>query len=475
MNREIVETAYWNARVDEKDRDKGSFELYYSRFLHVVRNVISTHAENRKETTPKLSESLQRALICQWQRISLRTLIFEMNVSERCGELGDGSKEERYNCYAEEFLSSEKYLRQLYQDYPVLYECLMQTTVQSVRGIVDVLERFAVDKDEINRRFFPDHPAQSIRKLDGGESDSHNEGQKVYILELDNGKKLVYKPRSLRVDEAWEAFLQWVTVHLAIPYWWNKTWNRGGYGWCEWVETKTCEVYEELERYYLRNGILLCVSYLLGTEDLHYENLIACGEYPIVVDLEMAVGSRGSRGTDESGSEAERVFRESVLQTGILPLYAWNEDGEGVNVGAINGNGGQLVPLSMPVIVQTGTTDMHVEYRQPTMGEGKNLATWKGTFIEPVEFLEKIETGFAKAYRFLMENKKEAMKRLKGFQNAPVRYLIRDTQQYAMLLLVSYLPDYLMNKTERESILKNIAYKQPGQTTKEQEWKKTGI
>ena len=470
MNQKITEAQYWNLHKDERDVDKGSFEPFYERFLHVVQSMVSIHAESLKETAPELSESLQTALIRQWQRISLRTLIFEMKVCERFGELGNGSKKEKYSYYAGELLQSEPYLRQLYKDYPVLYECLMLATSQAVSSIGEAIERFAADKEGINRRFFPDCPAQRIQTLNGGESDSHKGGRKVYILELDNGEKLVYKPRSLRVDEAWEAFLQWVTQNIGVPYWWNKAWNRGEYGWCGWVEAKTCQTYEELEKYYLRNGILLCISYLLGTEDLHYENLIAHGEYPVVVDLEMAVGSRGNRGADKSGNEAERVFRESVLQTGLLPLYAWNEEGEGVNVGAINGNGGQLVPLSMPVIVQTGTTDMHIEYRQPTMGEGKNLATWKGTFIEPVEFLEKIETGFADAYRFLMENKKEAAKRLDEFRNAPMRYLIRDTQQYAMLLLTAYGPDYLVDQEARRAILKNIEYIQPGQGSEGQDW-----
>ena len=53
----------------------------------------------------------------------------------------------------------------------------------------------------------------------------------------------------------------------------------------------------------------------------------------------------------------ERLYMESVLQTGLLPLYTWNSEGKGVNVGAINGKGGQLVPLSMPVVVNPGILD----------------------------------------------------------------------------------------------------------------------
>ena len=33
-------------------------------------------------------------------------------------------------------------------------------------------------------------------------------------------------------------------------------------------------------------GIIICVNYILRTNDLHYENIIAHGEFPVIVDLE---------------------------------------------------------------------------------------------------------------------------------------------------------------------------------------------
>lgn len=32
--------------------------------------------------------------------------------------------------------------------------------------------------------------------------------------------------------------------------------------------------------------IIICVNYILRTNDLHYENIIAHGEFPVIVDLE---------------------------------------------------------------------------------------------------------------------------------------------------------------------------------------------
>lgn len=131
----------------------------------------------------------------------------------------------------------------------------------------------------------------------------------------------------------------------------------------------------------------------------------------MIVDLEMAVGSCGVR-SGEGLSGTERLYRESVLQTGLLPLYTWNSQGKGVNVGAINGRGGQLVPLSMPVVVNPGTVRMHIEYRQPRMKEGNNLATLEGEFLEPYEFLGEIQSGFRDAYVFLTGNREKTSEKL---------------------------------------------------------------
>ena len=269
------------------------------------------------------------------------------------------------------------------------------------------------------------------------------------ILEADNGEKLVYKPRSLAIDEEYTAFLGWVFRGLGVPFWWNCAWDRASYGWCQWVSGSACHSREELERYYYRNGILLCVSYLLGSEDIHYENLIACGEYPVIVDLEMIVGSRGM-GQDREMGNTERFYRESVLQTGLLPLYTWNRDGEGINVSAINGKGGQLASVKVPMVAEPGTINMHIEYRKPETGEGKNLAVLEGEFIEPAEFLEEIQRGFEDAYGFLSGRKREVWEKLWQFRNADVRYVVRDTQMYFMLLQAMGHPDML---TDRKSVV----------------------
>ncbi|MBQ8813543.1 MAG: type 2 lantipeptide synthetase LanM family protein [Lachnospiraceae bacterium] len=446
MNMQL-EQIYWQVSCEVVD--DGVFLPFYFHFVEVLKTSLSRYCETKGLTVPNFDAELVKSIIGQLKRISLRTLILEMNLSERCGELVGKDGKEMYHFYVNQKVSNNEYLQEIYKIYPELYKALFQELERCMRNIRSVLEKFEQDKTEINKSFFAANPAHFIRKIGGGDSDSHNGGKRVYWVELDNGERIVYKPRSLAIDKMFQEFVGYVSNGCGIGYQWNNLLDKTEYGWCSWVKKKDCDTRRELEDYYFRIGILLCITYLLGAEDMHYENLIANGEFPILVDLEMGVGCRGIVEDKIGFGAINKVYRESVLHTGILPLYAWNEKGEGVNVGAMNGRGGQLCPIKMPVVVETGTTNMHIEYRQPVMAESKNLAMMNGTFIEPYEFLEQIQAGFEAAYLMIVGDKEKISEWIDEFGKVPVRYLFRETQQYAMMLNSSYHPQYLMSRTER--------------------------
>jgi type 2 lantibiotic biosynthesis protein LanM len=454
----MILNQYWKD-VDNFEfiMDFGFFDNYYSHWKNAWINGCTGEYQRNSWHVPELKELWRDEIMPQLQRITLRTLVFEMKVCDQCGELKGATDKEKYQFFAKQCLGNPEYLIDLYKEYPLMYEDILRLLENTMYCVIELGHRFSMDIDELNQHFFLEDSCKKIISISGGNADSHNGGHSVYILSLDNGKKLVYKSRSMAIDEKYQHFSEWVFRGIGIEFWWNQILDRGEYGWSEWVEERDCSTRDQLERYYERNGVLLCISYLLGTGDVHYENLIAHGEYPVIVDLEMGVTTRGMY-ENKLKTPAEQIYEECVLHTGLLPLYAWNDKGEGVNVGAINGSGGQLVPIKVPVIVKAGTVDMHVEYCQPTIREGKNLALLNGKFIEPYEFIDHIVLGFEKAYTFFMVNKEKARDQLNIFQNIPVRHLIRDTQQYAMLLMASCHPNCMVSEKAREMIWKQVLY-----------------
>lgn len=433
----------------------GGFNQYYGGLLEEIRSVVGEQTDLEPEDVPPFSKDLSGTITDRLRRITIRTLILEMKVCDECSMLGDGDEYERYEMFAEHYLTDQDYLQELYDDYRPLYDCLKQYIHNTAQGMAPLLQRFETDRDELNQHFFPDNPCEGIKLIDGGSSDIHRGGQSVYILHLDNGKKIVYKPRDLSLDTAYIQFVQQLFQEIKMPYWWSQVWNRGKYGWCEWAEAASCQTREEIERYYARIGVLLCAGYLLGTSDIHYENLIACGEFPVIIDLEMAIGSNRRRKSDKKLSAAERVYQDSVLHTGLLPLYTFNENGEGINVGAINGQGGQLVPVEVPVIVRAGTVNMHVEYRKPQMKEGKNLVRLDGRVVTPYDYLRQIQDGFDRAYQYILTKQAKVTEWLEIFRGTKVRWLVRNTQLYAMFLMSAYHPGVLMNDHARDEFFQN--------------------
>ena len=259
MGKKQLERWYWGT-FDGGVAKGGVFGRYYDHLQRVLLRCMDEMGRARGATVPELTGELMEAYLGQMKRITLRALLLEMEICEEEGSLKGFTGEEKYACFEEDFLGNPDYLREVYDAYPLMYEGVLRTLGDFARNIGEALERFAEDREGINSRFFQGNPCRKVRRIGGGGSDAHRHGRRVLILEADNGEKLVYKPRSLSIDEKYTAFLGWVFRGMGMPFWWNCAWDRGSYGWCQWVSGSACHSREELERYYYRNGILLCVS-----------------------------------------------------------------------------------------------------------------------------------------------------------------------------------------------------------------------
>lgn len=370
MGQKQLEKQYW-ATFDRGVARGGVFGRYYDHLQRALLRCVDEMGSARGAAVPELTGELMEAYLGQMKRITLRTLLLEMEICDEEGSLKGLTGEEKYACFEEDFLGNPDYLREVYDAYPLMYEGVLRTLGDFVRSIREAMERFAEDREGINSRFFQGNPCRNIQRIGGGGSDAHRRGRRVLILEADNGERLVYKPRSLGIDEKYTAFLGWVF--------------------------------------------------------------------------------RGM-GQDREMGNTEKFYRESVLQTGLLPLYVWNSDGEGINVSAINGKGGQMAPVKVPMVAEPGTINMHIEYRRPATREGKNLAVLDGEFIEPAEFLGAIQSGFGDAYEFLVGQKAEVRRQLGRFRDADVRYVARDTQTYFMVLQALGHPDMLTGEEGRKLV-----------------------
>src|SRR5262249_53964067 len=120
-------------------------------------------------------------------------------------------------------------------------------------------------------------------------------------------------------EEAFASVLAWLNAHeLSLSLTSPVTVDRGTHGWTDAVRSRPCANAREAAAYDRRAGMLLCLAYVLGSADLHAGNLIACGEFPVLVDLEIMLSAPAGRGGPDG---------DSVLRTGLLPVASPGRQG----------------------------------------------------------------------------------------------------------------------------------------------------
>lgn len=157
-----------------------------------------------------------------------------------------------------------------------------------------------------------------------------------------SGDKILYKPRSLQNEIKLQEITNYFYRICNLGSYEYSILDKEMYGWCEIVIQRDCKSIEELSRYYQRIGIILFINYLLEGGDIHFENLIACNEYPVIIDAETFIGNIEENNGKSAAEKVASLLRKSVLYSGILPFYSWNNAGDtGINMSAISGEEGQ--------------------------------------------------------------------------------------------------------------------------------------
>jgi type 2 lantibiotic biosynthesis protein LanM len=231
--------------------------------------------------------------------------------------------------------------------------------------------------------------------------------------------------------------------------------DSGTHGWSEFVAAKGCESPQELVRFYERQGGYLALLYVLEAVDFHFENLIASGEHPVLVDLESLFHPRIVQ--PELGNAdplAADVIDHSVVRVGLLPNRIWS-DGEqqGIDLSGLGAVAGQLTPEAVPYWEGRGTDEMHIAHKRAVVGGALNRPTLGGGEINALDYAEAIVAGFTVIYRLLLERRDELLSEdgpLARFADDQVRVLLRPTRTYGELLQGSFHPDFLSDALERD-------------------------
>ena len=395
-------------------------------------------------------------------RMLSRTLVLEMQVADLRGTLIGETPEERFADFIER-LATPQVAAEILHEYSVLSDLLVTTLELWVTASTSFVRHFCCDYLDLEAQFGGDDGLGNLIDVVGGVGDLHRGGRTVVVAEFDSGIRLVYKPRSLTADAHVQQLLAWLNEHGShAPLRTITVLDKTDHGWVEFVEAAPSSTLAEAHLYYQRLGGLLAVAYVINAIDLHFENLVASGAYPVLVDLETLFHPRLVQ-LDETNAweRALGMLSRSVMASGLLPqrLYGGATD-TGMDVSGIGVTGVQHTPFVVPRWTNRGSTEMRMTRVHAEFTVQHNRTEVDGVPTDPLCFSGDLVAGFESIYRLLWAQRDQLLMPdgpIWQFAEDEVRVLLRPTRSYFRLLDESYHPDLLRDVADRDALFDTLS------------------
>ena len=382
-----------------------------------------------------------------------RTLILELNVLRELGRLEGATSDERFASFVEQFTKPGAQ-HAFYSEYPVLARMLVQRAASATEATWELVRRWTADRELIRDELLGGVDPGLLTAIGGGAGDPHRGGRSVAFLTFADGRQVVYKPRPQAVHERFNALLRWLDDRVGLDLRTLTVLDRGEYGWLEYAEYVPCETSEQVTGYYRRLGAQMALLHAVNGTDFHFENLIACGDQPVLVDLE-ALFHQPSPTVPGSLADLDPAVRElgrSVVRIGLLPMLVATEQGA-IDIGGLGGDPRAVSPFASASWSGEGTDVMRVVREHLPFPGAQNRPSAEEGETDLAAHIPTVLDGFRLAYRAI-EADREALVAPGGvvdsFADAEVRIVLRPTQTYATLIQEGTHPDLLRDALDRD-------------------------
>lgn len=367
----------------------------------------------------------------------VRTLIVDFHARQMTGQFSGATETERFEGFAG-LLDTPDYRAGILSAFPVLSRQLDRVATRWIVATRLLVTRLNGDWEVLANEF--GFAADSrFAQIQTNQGDLHRGGLAVAIITMSCGRKFVYKPRSLAVEHRVQDLFSALDGLGQTEFRSWKVIDKGDYGWVEFVANEPCTDITEVREFYRRVGHLLAVVYLIGATDLHLENIVAAGAYPVAIDFETIL-SPPLRVKPDVYSPFLPLIRDSVLASGLIPSGQGEERFDtGLGDGATTGT-----------IHVSRIEQLRLERRELTAEPAQNIITLKGAPVKAADYVPDMLEGFAAAYRAFQSGLKGGVlgAALDALSRTEVRVLLRHTQTYSVLLQEAAHPQLLRDGLE---------------------------
>lgn len=447
-----------------KDKQVGIFDNFFDNFLayfndELISMLSQYNGKAIEINVENISLSAVLSLKIDLIDICTKTILVKLFEDKQENLIEGKDSKERYEYFNLQLQAYEN-KQKLIERYPVLEKLILNRIKSKLTLIEECISRISRDIKRIQAEL--GIASNALDNMTFSSGDSHNEGRAVLILTFSTGESLIYKPHSLSPEKAFNKILDWVNESGNLKYHLKntKSISCGLYGWQEYIRNLTCENEGELRRYFYRMGASICIFNLIRTQDIHYENVISCGEFPMFIDLETLFSNQyKSNSKKDLLHNFLRKISESVYGTLLIPQnleLAYMD----VDISGINGGGGQRSEKHEGFrLVNLGTDEIKYEKDFIVSNEQKNRTSLNNKPIETSDYIMDLEAGFYDLYTLILQKKDEFIEFL---SNEPAlkcsyRQILRPTALYYKYIMAAQHPAYLSSFDERQrlfSILK---------------------
>ena len=348
----------------------------------------------------------------------------------------------RYDAFVGQFFKVGG-ARRFFLKYAVFTRLLLTRINFWIAVMSEFIERFDAERAEIISAIFAGEEIGKLTRIDMGRGDSHNRGRTVFRLQFDGGKQLIYKPHDMQLDAEFANLQRRLNQDCGWDVFYEiRCLAKGDHGWAEFIEHQPCRNKQEVGQFYQRIGNWIALSYAMHGVDIHHENLIAHGAYPVLVDLEtlfQPLGGQAGHASDESAeySRAQQEQTYSVTKIGLLPSWTKLPNGGVVDMSSLSPSDSAMQKKLVWRNVNTDAMVRAWEAGKELMNQHVPYRKKAGTIIDPAKYLGELSTGFHAMYTHLMRSKNAYFTKKKlseSFTRKPVRYLLRATNLYMSIL-----------------------------------------
>jgi len=433
-----------------------AFEELLVPFVELGRAAIARDlAEGEAVLTDNAWLTLERMLLALLSRIALQTFCSEFALHQ--GLHGStlwqsGSDTAGYRTFVSLALGGG--LADIFCAYPVLARLLATTTLNWVRAHSALIVRLREDWPRIQRMFDLHGLECRVHSIAPYRSDLHDGGQSVVILEL-SGRLLVYKPRPLGMERAFGDILEWANSSgFSRPYRPTPLLACDGYGWMGYAVPLPCRSRAEIEAFYVRVGGLICLTALLQGTDIHYENVVASGDQPVLVDAETLF--HPSRPAAKATDDESNASKERDDYARILADSGWFPPSNGPDFSALGAADSVVTAFPAAACIATNSDRMAFAYEPFHAPRRQNSPTLNGQMRLAASHRAPIIEGFREMFRLTIRARDSLLEVIRGFDDLPGRFVARSSNTYGLLLQASLAPDALRDGAGRGLLFERL-------------------